>query len=178
MKKMLVVLTVVALLAVSLAACGGGGDGAPDENGGSAPVAAAYAGETFETDNFSIVVPDGWEYMEVDGGLQIYKASGEVLEVHYRGFNQGENHGKLQVESIAGSYGGTEVQEVELLGKTFWYTEYTANNKPQVFYALIEDGAMRDGEEKNGVMLSIKYAGDLTEASPTFDDILGTIVWK
>jgi len=178
MKKMLFVLMAVAMLAVSLAACGGGGEDAVTEPEGAEPAAAGYAGETLETENFSIVVPDGWEYMEVDGGLQIYKSSGEVMEVHYRGFNQGENHGKLQVESTAGSYGGTAVTEVELLGKTFWYTEYTANNQPQVFYALIEDGAIRDGEERDGVMLSVKYAGELTEASPTFDDILGTIVWK
>ena len=177
MKKLLALLMTMALLTVPLAACGGGGD-EPDGPGGEVPATTDYAGETVETENFSIVVPDGWEYMDVDGGLQLYKNSGEVMEIHYRGFNQGENHGKLQVESIAGSYGGTAVEQVEFLGKSFWYTEYTANDKPQVFYACIEDGALRDGEAKDGVMLSIKYAGELTEASPTFEDILSTVVWK
>lgn len=175
MKKMIVWLLVLALLTVSFAACAGGKEDTTTKPGETqAPTAAPVDGETVEAENFSIVVPTGWEYMEVDGGVQIYKMSGEVLEVHYRGFNQGATHAKLQVENAAKN-DNAEVKEVEFLGKTFWYAAYMLNSKPQVFYALIED-AIRNGEEKTGVMLSLKYAN--FEDASVAEAILKTIVWK
>lgn len=175
MKKVIVLLLVMALLTVSFTACAGGKEDTTTKPGETqAPTAAPVDGEVFEAENFTIVVPTGWEHMEVDGGIQIYKMSGEVLEVHYRGFNQGVTHAKLQVEGAAKA-DGSEVKEVEFLGKTFWYTAYMLNGKPQVFYALIED-AIRNGEEKTGVMLSIKYAG--FEDASVAEAMLKTIVWK
>ena len=175
MKKFIVLLLVLALLTVSFAACTGGKEDKPTKPGETqAPTTVAVEGELFDDANFTIVVPTGWEYMEVDGGIQIYKMSGEVIEVHYRGFNQGATHAKLQVESAA-KRDDAEVKEVEFLGKTFWYTAYMLNGKPQVFYALIED-AIRNGEEKSGVMLSLKYAN--FEDAAVAETILKTIVWK
>lgn len=137
-----------------------------------------YSGSTVETENFSILVPDDWEYMDIDGGLQLYKNSGEVIEVDYRGFNQGENHAKLQVENSAKNYDGTTPEEVSFLGKTLWRTEYTFSDKPQVFYATIEDGILKDGEKKDGVMLSIKYTLNPTDESIASEEILETLIWK
>lgn len=168
MKKWTALLLVLAILAFSFAACDTDGN----KPGETDP---AIQGETYEDQNFTIVVPTGWDHMEINGGVQISKASGEVIEVHYRGFNQGANHAKLQVESSAGNFKGTEPKETEFLGKTFWYTEYTLNNKPQAFYALIED-ALRDGEQATGVMLSVKYGG--FDDKSLAEDILKTVVWK
>ena len=139
---------------------------------------ASYAGQTVETENFSILVPDDWQYMEVDGGLQLYKNSGEIIEVHYRGFNQGATHAKLQVENMAKNNKGSTPEEISFLGKTLWHTEFTAADKAQVFNAGIEDGILKDGEKKDGVMLSIKYTINPADQSPTAEEILSTIVWK
>ena len=187
MKRMTALLMVLALSAFCLMACGGAAEDtavesvedSATESEVTEPVASSgYTGETVEADNFSIVVPEGWEYMEIDGGLQLYKMSGEVIEVHYRGFNQGETHAMMQVEITAENNAGSQAAEVEFLGKNFWYTEYMLNGTPQVFYACIEDGALRNGEERDGVMLSVKYAGELTDPTISFENILNTVIWK
>lgn len=139
---------------------------------------ATYSGKTVEVENFSILIPDGWEYMEVDGGLQLYKSSGEIVEIHYRGFNQGESHARLQVENLAKNNNGTTPEEVRLLGKTLWRTEFTLADKPQVFCAAIEDGILKNGELKDGVMLSIKYTSNPASDGISPNDILETVVWK
>jgi hypothetical protein len=137
-------------------------------SGTTSPEKTALEGSTFETDKFSITVPKGWESMEVDGGVQLYKMSGEIIEVHYRGMNQNEGDDKQQVESVASQYSGTTPAEVELLGKTFWSTTYTASGVKQVSNLRIEDG----------VMLSIKCAGPGFDTNPEFTAILDSIVFK
>lgn len=129
---------------------------------------AALKGEVYKTDRFSITVPDGWEKMDVQGGVQLYKMSGEIIEVHYRGENQSEDHAKQQAESVASQYGGTDPKEVELLGKTFWTTTYTASGVKQTSYLRME----------NGEMLSVKCAGANHETDPVFAAILQSIEFE
>lgn len=129
---------------------------------------AALEGEVYKAEKFSVTVPKGWEKMDVQGGVQLYKMSGEIVEVHYRGENQGEDHAKQQVESLASQYGGTTPNEVELLGKTFWTTTFTASGVKQTSYLRME----------NGVMLSIKCAGANHETDPEFGAILQSIVFE
>lgn len=125
-------------------------------------------GEIYETERFSLTVPDNWNVMDVQGGVQLYRMSGEIFEVHFQGFNQGEGHAREQIEWLAEQYDGTEPKEVELIGKRFWMTSFTASGVPQVAYHLIEEGEM----------LSIKYGGPGYETDPVFTAILDSIVFK
>jgi hypothetical protein len=147
------------------AAASGAGTQAAEPVASEAP---ALKGEVHKADKFSITVPKGWEVMDVEGGVQLYKMSGEIIEVHYRGSNQTEDSAKQQAESNASLYSGTTPQEVELLGKKFWATTFTASGVKQTSYLRIEDG----------VMLSIKCAGPNFETSSEFKAILDSIVFS
>ena len=174
MKKHIAWIAGVLLMACALSACAGGAvndDAAGAEQSESAPAseaASAPAGETFETDDFSLAVPDGWEVMEVDGGVQLYQMSGEVFEVHFRGYNMNGEEAEQQVKSMAEQYDGTTPKEMELLDKRFWTTEFTASGVPQVTNLCIEDG----------VMISVKYGGPDYDTNPDFSMILDSIVFK
>ena len=128
----------------------------------------AFLGTTYETDKFSVMVPDGWNVMDVEGGVQIYKMSGEVFELHYRGYNQHEDHAKQQVEWLAEQYDGTAPKEVDLFGKRFWTTSFVSASVPQVSYLCMEDGEM----------LSVKYGGPDYQNNPVFEAILDSIQFK
>ncbi|HZK29535.1 MAG TPA: hypothetical protein VFD19_04890, partial [Clostridia bacterium] len=95
-----------------------------------------------DAERFTIVVPKDWEVMDVEGGVQLYKMSGEVIEVHYRGSNQIAEAAKQQAEFLANMYKGTEPKEVELLGKKFWMTSFTAGGQDQTSYLRMEDGVL------------------------------------
>jgi hypothetical protein len=177
MKKKIAVFMVCLLLAVTTAACAGLSKVDTDEQSqaeaGNTSEAvtqddqtAAMKGETFETENFSLIIPNGWEMMEVDGGVQIYKMSGEIVEVHFRGSGQGDDHAQQQVMSVAEQYNGSTPKEVEFLNKTFWTTSFTAAGVSQTSYLRIEDG----------VLVSVKIAGDAQ--SKEIQGILQTIKLK
>ena len=106
--------------------------------------------------------------MTVDGGVQLYKMSGEIIEVHFRGENQNEDHAKQQVEVSANQYSGTTPAEVTLLGKTFWTSTFTVSNVEQTSYLRIE----------NGKLLSIKCAKGNYESTPEYAAIIDSIVFK
>jgi len=125
-------------------------------------------GKTVEKDTFFILVPEGWEVMDVDGGVQIYKMSGEVFELHFRGYNMNDTEAKQQAESMAKQYNGTEPKQIDLLGKQFWTTSFTANGVPQVTNLCMQDG----------VMLSVKYGGPNYESNPDFKTILDSVKLK
>jgi hypothetical protein len=129
---------------------------------------AAPKGTKIEKDKFSIVMPQGWQSMDVIGGVQLYKNSGEVFELHYRGYNMSDTESKIQTESMANQFKGTQPKQVEIKGKQFWSTSYTAGSIPQVSNLRIE----------NGVMISIKYGGPNYTSNPDFKAILDSIVFK
>lgn len=168
MKKTLALILAAMFILFAFAACGGETDEKDKTTKAGDTTAAAVQGTKIETAKFSMVVPDGWEKMDVDGGYQLYKMSGEIVEVHFRGFNQGETHAKLQVEGQAKSFSGSEAKEIDLLGKKFWNTTYTANGVKQVFNACIEDG----------VMISVKYGGPNLDTNPDYMKIVNSVVWK
>jgi hypothetical protein len=165
-KKIGLIIFAMALL-VMLSGCSGGSTPAAT----TAPVAEAtpqtLVGETFTADKFTIAVPAGWESMAVECGVQLYKASGEIIEVHFRGENQTEDSAKQQAESNAKLYSGTTPVEVTLLGKTFWATTFTASGVEQTSYLRIE----------NGVLLSIKCAKGNYETTPEYAAIIDSIIF-
>lgn len=124
-------------------------------------------GAHYAADKFSLTVPKGWEIMDVEGGYQLYKMSGEIIEVHTRGSNQSEDHAKQQVERTASQYNGTPPAEVDFLGAKFWTTTFTASGVEQVTYLRIEDG----------VLFSVKFGGPDYATNPEFQAILSNIVF-
>jgi len=167
MKKTLALILAAMFILFAFAACGGEKDDKATK-AGDTTMAAAVDGTKIETAKFSIVVPKGWEKMDVEGGFQLYKASGEMVQVSFAGFNQGETHAKLQVEGQVKAYGGTPAKESDLLGKKFWNTTFTTNGVKQVFNACIEDG----------VMISVKYGGPNLDTNADYMKIVNSIVWK
>ncbi len=166
MKKNLALILAAMFILFTFGACGGEKNDKTTKAGET--TAASIDGTKAETAKFSIIIPTGWEKMDVDGGFQLYKMSGEIVEVHFRGFNQGDTHAKLQVEGQVKAYGGTEAKEIELLGKKFWNTTYTANGVKQVYNACIE----------GGIMISVKYGGPNLDTNPDYMKIVNSVVWK
>ena len=167
MKKMATV-TLSLLLLLLLAGCSGGTAPAATAPPAAEATPQALEGETFTAEKFTVTVPKGWEAMAVDGGVQLYKMSGEIIEVHFRGSGQSEDHAKQQAESNASTYAGTAPAEVTLLGKTFWATTFTASGVEQTSYLRMEDG----------VLLSIKCAKGNYETTPEYAAIIDSIVFK
>ena len=98
------------LLLTLLAGCSGGTTPAATAPPAAEVTPQALEGETFTAEKFTVTVPTGWEAMAVDGGVQLYKMSGEIIEVHYRGSGQSEDHAKQQAESNASTYSGTDAR--------------------------------------------------------------------
>jgi hypothetical protein len=171
MKKAIALFCMLVILPVIVAGCSNGKP-ASSTSATNAPTAVVtqkpLEGTAFKTDKFTITVPSGWESMEVNGGVQLYKMSGEIIEVHYRGSDQSDDSAKQQVESNATQYSGTTPKEVDLLGKKFWATTFTASGVKQTSYIRME----------NGVMLSIKCAGSDHETNPVFASILNSIIFN
>jgi hypothetical protein len=137
---------------------------APEE---STPAPSAE-GAVFENDRFSITIAEGWDSMEIDGGGQIYKMSGEAVQVYFRGSNMSDTEPQVQTQGLAENYGGTEPQEVEKWGKTVWTTTYTANDLQQVTYLRIEEG----------MLVSVAAAAKDIAANADITAMLDSIVFK
>jgi len=167
MKRIIGLILTAIILVLSLTSCGLNPDDKNKNKDTTTPTASA--GKRVQAEKFSIVVPDDWKGTVIDGGFQIYKTSGEVVEVYFRGAKQSKNYAKQQVEAKAKAYSGTKAKEIGLLGKMFWNTTYTANGITQVFDACIVKG---------GVMISIKYGGPSLGSNPEYLEIVNSIVWK
>lgn len=168
MKRYLSLALAILIFVPALTSCSGRADEKEGTKAGDTTV--AILSETkVETDRFSLVFPDDWGKVNVDGGFQLYKESGEVIEVHFRGSNQDEMHAKKQIEERAELNKGTPAKENDLLGKKFWSTRYILNGVDQVINARIDD---------EGVMISIIYAGPNLDGNATYMDIINSIRFK
>jgi len=96
-------------------------------------------GEQYETDDFSMIIADGFSKLEIDGGVQAYK-SNDVIEIWLRGFNNTENDAKSGAENLSKTHKGTEVQKTNLFGLDFYQTTFEAFGNPQTVYVGIKDG--------------------------------------
>ena len=72
-------------------------------------------GDRFETDDFSMIIADGFSKFEIDGGVQAYK-SNDVIEIWLRGFNNTENDAKSGAENLSKTHKGTEVKKSIIAG--------------------------------------------------------------
>ena len=167
-KKIIALIVAIFICVLTLTSCSGKADGKSTATADETTVAATL-GTKVETDKFSVVVPDGWQKMDVNGGFQLYKDSGEIVEVHFRGFNQAQSRAKDVVEQQATANNGSPAKEIDLLGKKFWNTRYTLNGVDQVLNASMDD---------EGIMISIKYGGPKLDTNPGYMTIVNSIEFK
>lgn len=135
-----------------------------------APAASTLAGELCEAEKFTIIAPDGWKILEFPNaeGYQLYKSSGEAIQVLFAGSNQNEAAAKNEAERFAETESGTEPVEIEMLGKKFWVTTFEFGGAEQTYYGCIEDG----------VKLTIQTTKGNYENNAEYASILDTIVFK
>jgi hypothetical protein len=124
---------------------------------------------TYQAANFTLTIPKGWESIEIDGGVQLYKRfpsmSGEIFEVSFRGSGQQEDLAKQKVEELVKKHDGTTPESVDLFGLTFWTTSFRLTGVPQKHYYCV----------KAGVLITILYKGINFESNPVFKEILDSI---
>jgi hypothetical protein len=139
---LILVLAMIALML--LPGCGSDDSAAPSESGGDAPEPAAdqpaISGDRHETDNVSMIIADGWEVMDIDGGIQAYKGMSRAVEVWVRGSGMGDDSARESIENFASNYDGTDVQEMNMHGLTFYYTTFDFSGMFQTKYSAIKDG--------------------------------------
>ncbi len=139
---LILVFTLVALMLI--AGCGSDDSAAPSESSGDAPEPAAdqpsISGERHETDNVSMIIADGWEVMDIDGGLQAYKGMSRAVEVWVRGSGMSDDSARESIENFASSYNGTDVQEINMHGLTFYYTTFDFSGMVQTKFSAVKDG--------------------------------------
>ncbi|NLC96631.1 MAG: hypothetical protein GX675_03570 [Erysipelotrichaceae bacterium] len=132
--------------------------------------AETIQGVLCEAERFTIIAPEGWKILELTaaGGFQLYKSSGEVIQIQYTGINQHDEAAKNEIIYFAESKDGTDPVEIQMLGKDFWTTDYLYNGENQTMYARMEDG----------VKLTIQTAKGNYDNNEEFKAILDTIVFK
>ncbi len=148
------VIVVVMIAAMMFVAGCGSKDAAPagDSDSGDSPGATVptISGERFETETVSMIVADGWDVMDINGGLQAYKGISKAVEVWVRGSGLADDAGKKSMENFANNYDGTAVEEVEMFGLTFFSTTFEFSGMKQTKYGSI----------KNGQQIEITLAGE------------------
>ncbi len=174
---MMLVFVLVAMLMV--AGCGGSGDEAPaatdtggetGEEAGEEPAADAPAieGTLHETERVSMIVADGWEVMDIQGGLQAYKGTSGAVEVTVRGSGMNDDAAKTSIEKFKADYDGTDVMELEAHGMTFYTTTFTFSGMLQT-----KMSAMKDGEQ-----YTITMAGADHLENDVFTGMVNSIEFK
>ncbi|MDZ4133799.1 MAG: hypothetical protein U1E11_11770 [Dethiobacteria bacterium] len=168
----MLVFVLVAMLMV--AGCGGSGDEAPaatDTGGetGEEPAAEAPAieGTLHETERVSMIIADGWDVMDIQGGLQAYKGNSAV-EVSVRGSGMNDDAALQSIEKFKTDYEGTDVMELEAHGMTFYTTTFTFSGMLQT-----KMSAMKDGEQ-----YSITMAGADHLENDVFTGMVNSIEFK
>ena len=122
LKVLLLLIGLVALL--FLVGCGGSDDAAaPEAAEGSSGEAAEspvadvpeIEGERYETETASMIIPDGWNVMDIDGGFQAYKGN-YAVEVWVRGSGLSDDDARSAIENFINNYDGTERVEIGITG--------------------------------------------------------------
>lgn len=155
----MLVFILVAMLMV--AGCGGSGDEAPaatDSGGSSAEEPTStippVQGELHDTERVSMIIADGWDVMDIQGGLQAYKGSSAV-EVSVRGSGMNDDASLKAIEKFKEDYDGTEVMEVEAYGLTFYTTTFVFSGTDQT-----KMSAMKDGEQYSVTIVGQNHLND------------------
>jgi hypothetical protein len=161
-------LTFVAVLAVSFLSCG-----QTDEKkteGGNDQAAASVPGAVREAKFFSVLVPDGWEFMEFnDGTVQTYnKSATRMVELKRGGYNMNEKDLEGTFTTFVTQYKGSPIEKVQMLGLTFLKTTYTYSSKSMTAYSALKDGQK----------ISISLMGPDHQKDATIQAVLASVKLK
>ncbi len=170
MAVLLIIMLAVAMMATG---CGGSDDStAPaGENGeAEAPEESRpeIAGERHETETVSMIVADGWDVMDITGGLQAYKGMSNAVEVWVRGSGMTEESVKAAIERFKESYDGSDTFEVQAHGLTYTATTFEFSGMYQTKF----------GAEKDGMQVEITLAGEDHLNDETIMGMFDSIVFK
>lgn len=141
--KWVVFAIVVTFMAVLLLTGCGSDSGSPADGGAGEEAAQdipTIDGERYETDTVSMIIADGWDVMDISGGLQAYQGISKAVEVWVRGSGLAEDAGQKSIKNFASSYDGTEVEEIELFGLTFHKTTFVFSGMEQTKFGAVKDG--------------------------------------
>ncbi len=170
-KLLLVIVGLAAMLLV--AGCGGSDDAAAPEAAADASGEAADApaadvpqvdGERHETDTVSMVIADGWDVMDIAGGLQAYKGNAKAIEVKVQGSGLSDDDARASAEKVSEDYDGTMIMESDLLGLTFYHTyfEFSGTEQSKMFAAkdgaVVEIGLVGPDHEEDEEIVGMVYS--------------------
>lgn len=117
-----------------------GTDSTSAETSDETPTQAELNGTVLELEKFTITKADGWESMDVDGGVQIYKSlTGDILQIQILGNNVTEEEDKTLLENLAQSNDGTPLEQVTLLGLVFFSTTFESGGVEQTYYSTVNN---------------------------------------
>jgi hypothetical protein len=116
-------------------------------------------GTMYETDKFSILVPDGWETKDLsnEGAVAVVITKGEdlmqlvvYLDPYYSAeYPDAKAYSKYLIENTMDQQSGTAIEEVTMFDTTFFKTSFTANGMDQTSFA----------GDKNGKVVNIIMGG-------------------
>jgi hypothetical protein len=133
-------------------------------------VQAAVQGAVKESDNFKILVPNGWEFSDFkNGAVQTYNKMGTfMVEVKIAGTNMTEADVKSGVDTFVKQYKGSGPDKVEMFGLSFLKTTFDKSSQHMSYYAAI----------KGGKQVSIQLLGPAHETDANIQAVLKSIQIK
>jgi hypothetical protein len=125
-------------------------------------------GKIWENEKFSILVPDGWETKDMEGGVQLLtmdEVFHMVVEITRNNVTEAEI--KAELEEIVKSQNASPIEEVTMLGVKFFKTNLITENLDQTAYIGVRNGEKvaillvgkdhKNNEEMKAMMESIKF---------------------
>jgi hypothetical protein len=153
----------VFLLSLSFvcASCGQNTEQTPGSDDNAVP------GTVQTTAEFSILVPEGWEFVDFgNAALQTYSKDGAfIVEVKQEGLNMTEGDVKATLESLRKQYNGSPLQTMDMLGLRFFMTTYDVQSMHQSKYTALKDGKK----------FSITLSGPAHETDPVMQAVFASI---
>ena len=139
MKKKWLTVLLILMLCFAFVSCDEDKEGEEKETTNVPEQKSTIKGETYEAEDFTMTIAEGFSKMDIDGGVQAYKGK-DVIEVWVRGFNNTETDAKNGAENLAKNHDGTEVEKIQKFGIDFYVTTFEAFGNPQTVYVGLING--------------------------------------
>lgn len=130
--------------------------------------ASEPAGSETDYVYFTIAVEDGWETMDMLGGVQIYRQTGEMLQIQADGDGMAQGDDLPFLESVNKNYNGSGIRDEELLGIGFHAITYTVSGVNQCMYTAV----------LNGKLIRIQATGDSYDTLPDIKKMVESVSFK
>ena len=117
---------------------------------------------------FDVTVEEGWDTMDMIGGVQIYKQTGEMLQIQVDGEGVAEGEDVPFLESVNQNFNGLGVRQTELLGRSFHAVSYMASGVKQCMYTSVIGGKL----------VKIQATGEAYGDVPDIKKMVESIIFK